>query len=450
MEKSKILNIKFILFISNRHLKFKKTISKFIFVSLFGGISGGLAILITVIGIMNGFQYNHISKRIEIGSYHINIKKVDNNFFSIEEANNIKNLLYKNFPEIMAIVPYIDREVLIKLDSSSFYDEQIIKLRAFDPEEVKKDKNFIFFFRLKKGFDLPLNDNYILIGKPLFEYYWLNLNSSVYITSDINLHNIKEKGVEFKIQDVFETNSYDYDRYWAFISLYNIPKLIGELKIENIGIKIKKKNFSLFDERTIANKIKKILGLAYILETSQDINRGYFIALKMEKIIMYLIFSLIFIMIAASIFGTLKLNLIEKKDEIAILKAIGSSPNDLKFIFMFEVLLLLLTASSFGILCGLFLSYNITGIFKLIESFINSILYYSFNTITQIPTFANFTFVPIKIYDESIYYQNTFPVNIYIIELISICFFITTTILLIAYIPINKIVNIKPREIIKK
>ena len=117
-KKEKIL---FKLYIGLRYISqsLNKNKRSFIFFSLFLTVAIGLSVLIVVLSIMNGFQENHISRKIEIGSYHVSIFKKDNKF-KLEEVLELKSKLYKDFKEIEAVVPYSDKEIIFKTTKKFF------------------------------------------------------------------------------------------------------------------------------------------------------------------------------------------------------------------------------------------------------------------------------------------------------------------------------------------
>ncbi|MBN2545041.1 MAG: ABC transporter permease [Spirochaetes bacterium] len=447
-DKKQLINkIKLWFYIGFKYIKFRKKSGSLIFFALFFGIALGLLVLISVIGVMNGFQYNHISRRIEIGSYHLTIKKKDASFFSLNEAVNFKKKLYEKFPQFLSVVPYSDREVILKIKGSYFTNEQIIKLRAIDPDEVMKDVKFIEFFKLLKGsFNLNKSDYNILLGEPFYEYYWLNLNETVYLTPDITLANIKSTGIPFKISNIFKTNSYDYDRYWGFISIYSLIPLTGRADIEKIGIKLKHNA----DQKSAVKNLKKYLNGKYIIQTAEEINKGYFTALKIEKLMMFVLFILIFLMVAANTFGALKLTIIEKKMDISILKAVGASPFDIQVIFILESLILGFSGSFFGVFSGMLMCYNLEKIFEILETVINSIILYIVSLLKNISFLNDIDFIPVKIYDTSIYYQSGFLIRLNFHEIIIICFIVVFMTVFAAYMPVLKASKIRPNEIIKK
>ncbi|HOV14781.1 MAG TPA: ABC transporter permease, partial [Spirochaetota bacterium] len=314
----------------------------------------GLMVLIVVLGIMNGFQENHISRRIEIGSFHINISKKDFKTFSLKEVLEFKKTLYDNFNEFEAVVPYTDREIILKIEKSAYVEDQIIKLRAIDPDEIIKDTKFLKYFKITYG-KFDLSEYSALIGEALGYKILSRIGAQISLTPDLSLASLKNNGVPFNVSGFYYTGSYDYDRYWTFISLYGLAALTGKIDIENVGIKLKDKS----KQKEVLKKLNLFLKNGYDIQTDEDINRGFFAALKLEKAMILFLFIMIFIMVAINTFGSLKLTISEKRKNIAILKALGTKPKDIEIIFLIGTLLVSFLGSLTGVILGCFVVYNV-------------------------------------------------------------------------------------------
>lgn len=415
-----------------------------VFAILFAGIAGSFAVLIVVIGVMNGFQDNYITRRIEIASYHAVIQPADSKS-SLVYDKSVVDYLYRTVPEIEAAVAFCDRDIIILFRNKIDSDRQPVKLRAVDSREVMNDSRFLELFSITHG-KLDLSDDKVILGEELGwrELSFARLNSPVYLTPDISLQaltGMKEKAAqEFRVAGYFNTGSYDYDRYWAFVSLSSFFKLTGTNQIDGIGLKFKKG----VNKRAAVEKIRNLPELTQNgleIKTAEETNSAYFAALRLEKTMILFLFVIIFLMVAVNIFGTLRLMILEKKEKILILKALGTIPHDIERIFLYESLILAFGASAVGLLVGTFISYNILNIFSVVEFVINSAL--------QIAIPADF-FKPIVIYDTSIYYQTDFLVKFKFAELATMYFSIVLLTLLAAYIPVAKAAKLRPNEILQE
>lgn len=415
-----------------------------IFAALFAGIAGSFAVLLVVIGVMNGFQDNYIIRRVEIASYHASLMPIDNKQGCTYDKTIIDEL-YRQIPEIEAAVPFCDRDIIILFRNKIDSDRQPVKLRAVDPEELRKDSRFNELFNITHG-NLDLSQDKIILGEELGwrELSFARINSAVYLTPDISLQTLagkKEKDAgEFRVSGYFNTGSYDYDRYWAFISLSSFFKLTETNQIDNIGLKFKKG----VNRRVVTEKIRNLpLLKEYGLEikTAEETNSAYFAALRLEKTMIMFLFVIIFLMVATNIFGTLRLTILEKKEKILILKALGTVPRDIEQIFLFESFILAFGGATVGMLLGIFISHNILNIFAVAEFFINSLL------AIAIPAEI---FEPIVIYDTSIYYQTDFLVKFGFSELAIMYFSIVLLTLLSAYIPVTKAARLRPNKILQE
>lgn len=415
-----------------------------VFAALFAGIAGSFAVLLVVIGVMNGFQDNYITRRIEIASYHATLLSQNNKVGCVYDKAILEEL-YREIPEIEAAVAFCDRDIIILFRNKINSDRQPVKLRAVDSLELQKDSRFIELFNITHG-ALDFSDGKVILGEELGwrELSFARLNSSVYLTPDISLQTLagkKEKDAgEFRVSGYFNTGSYDYDRYWAFISLSSFFKLTQTNQIDGIGIKFKKGT----NRRNVVENIRNLSLLEkYGLEikTAEETNSAYFAALRLEKMMIMFLFVIIFLMVATNIFGTLRLTILEKKKKILILKALGTTPHDIEHIFLFESLILAFGGATVGMLAGIFISHNILNIFAVVEFIINSAL--------QIAIPAEL-FTPIVIYDTSIYYQTDFLVKFGFAELMIMYFSIVLLTLVSAYLPVSKAARLRPNKILQE
>lgn len=325
-------------FISWRYLltrRKEKFISLISIISILG-VAIGVMALIVVIAVMNGFDKDLRDKIV--GNYsHITLsgyRPVDN--------NELENILRKLSPNrhIKAVSPYIQGQILIK-EADRFF---AVSLRGVDPQtetRVTKIKEYII-----KGDINNLNQEGLIIGKELALYLGLDLNSGIAVYSPLGKqHNLKVSGI-------FSSGMYDYDMNLVFVHLKSAQEILG-LNNQVSAIAIKLDNLYLADK--VKSELSAILGYNYILKTWMEANANFFAALKLEKLTMFIILTLIILVASFNIVSTLMVMVVEKTKDIGILKAIGMDSRGIRRIFTFEGLIIGGIGTSLGTFCGVLL-----------------------------------------------------------------------------------------------
>jgi len=165
---------------------------------------------------------------------------------------------------------------------------------------------------------------------------------------------------KFKVAGYFEAGMFEYDSTLAFINIHTAQNFFGLLD-EITAVEVRIDDPSHAPE--IASKIEKILSLPYIARDWMQMNRNLFSALKLEKIVMFIILTLIILVASFNIVSNLIMIVIEKAREIAILKAMGATRRGVMSIFMIHGLIIGITGTVFGvfggyILCELLKTYK--------------------------------------------------------------------------------------------
>jgi len=323
------------LFISWRYLMTKrkeKFISLISVISILG-VAIGVTALIVVIGVMTGFDKDLRDKIV--GNYsHITLssyKGIDNN----EYANIVKKITPN--PHVKAMTPYIQGQVLIK-ERNRFF---AVGLKGIDPKtetQVTKIKQY-----LVAGDINNLGENGIIIGKELAVYLGAGLGSQILIYSPLGKqHNLKVVGI-------FNSGMYDYDLNLAFMHLESAQAILGAPgQISAVAIKID--NLYLADK--VRDELASILGYNYSLKTWMEANQNFFAALKLEKLAMFIILTLIVLVASFNIISTLIVLVVDKTKDIGILKALGMTSSGIRRIFTFEGLIIGGLGTLFGSLGG--------------------------------------------------------------------------------------------------
>jgi lipoprotein-releasing system permease protein len=154
---------------------------------------------------------------------------------------------------------------------------------------------------------------------------------------------------DYRVAGVFEIGMYEYDASLAFLELAEAQGFFG-LEDRVTGLEIRLKDIRETEKGELA--IQEKLGYPFWVKTWKEINPNFFSALKLQKVVMFLILTLIILVGGFNIISTLVMNVLEKRREVAILKAMGATERTIGRIFFFQGLLLGLVGTCLGLALG--------------------------------------------------------------------------------------------------
>ena len=324
---------------------FLKVISIFSFI----GIMLGVAILIIVMSVMNGFR-TELTNKILGFNPHIIIKPYNNE--KIE--SKFRDQLNKNFPNVQILDSYSGEGVVINND----YAKGLI-IKGLDTENKK---NSIFLKKiLIEGENNEIKKGQIVVGKELAIELNLavgdkiNLLSSVYIGTPFGG---LPKQETYSVGGIFSSGFYEFDKNVVFLSLDETLFFFGKTK-RDISLEVYLPNPLKANE--VKNKIETINNNFYVYSWI-DLNKSFFSALKVERNVMFIILTLIIIVAAFNIVSGLTILIKNKTKEIAILKTLGLSNNAIIKSFFLTGFTIGFIASVSGIFIGVLFSENIESI----------------------------------------------------------------------------------------
>ncbi|MDZ7260556.1 MAG: lipoprotein-releasing ABC transporter permease subunit [candidate division KSB1 bacterium] len=323
-------------FIAKRYLKSKRK-TGFISVITYFSIAGvmiGVAALIIVLAVMNGFE-SEVRSRIIVFDAHIRLRA-----FHYRGVENYAGLIdqIKDINHIVGLSPYILEKAMIK----SHERMEGIMIKGVDQEtvaQVSDIKKNIIYGELKLGpvafeEEEPLPG--IVLGYSLADKLVVGLGEKVIILSPTGLTGMLGQMPlikQFRVAGLFETGLYEFDSSVAYISLESAQQLF-KMGTKVSGLEIKLDNLNQAD--AVAKKINARIGYPYTTETWFERNKNLFSWMQIEKWAAFIILSLIIMVAAFNIISTLIMVVMEKTKEIGILKSMGATSNGIMKIFMFE------------------------------------------------------------------------------------------------------------------
>jgi lipoprotein-releasing system permease protein len=379
--------------ITFRYLKPKKKEGFLNIISIFSfiGISLGVAVLIIVMSVMNGFRTELVNKILGFNA-HVIIEPYSNpivvsKFSNSDLGDLAKDLILTNDGEGVLIGKNITKGLALRGYSS----EDFLKLQF-----IKKG-NFI-------GNPNKLIDNGISIGISLSLDYGLKIGDKVSIMSTSGVQTIigtLPKQENYLITSIYDSGLADFDRNIAFLNIKSLESLF-DIDPSKRSLEVYLKDPLKID--LAKSKIQKIFNEELIYSWA-DMNSSLFSALKVERNVMFIILSLIIVVAAFNIISGLTILVKNKTRDIAILKSIGVQNNSIIKIFFLVGFIIGTTATLFGIFLGVIFSIYIENI----RSFLSSI----FN---------------ISLFPEEIYFLSKMPseINVNSIFIIALCSIIVT------------------------
>ena len=400
--------------ITFRFLKARKKDGFLNIISIFSfiGIGLGVAVLIIVMSVMNGFRAELINKIVGFNP-HVTVKPYNQEIDVAKIKTNklkfiSKNLIFSNSGE----------GIIIKNDYSKGVIIRGYKAKDFPKLEIINDKSFI-------GKPNDLTKNNISISKELSFILGVEIGDDITIMSPSGVQTIigsLPKQKTFKVTSLFESGLIDFDNNVIFINLETLE--------EFFDLNLKKRNLEIYlkDPKDIENQkkiIQKIFSDEFVYSWA-DMNSSLFSALKVERNVMFIILSLIIIVAAFNIISGLTILVKNKTREIAILKSIGVLNKSIVKIFFLVGITIGTSATIFGVILGITFSIYVENIRQILSTIFN-----------------------ISLFPEEIYFLSTMPseINATSIFIISLCSIFITVV--VSIFPALKAAKLDPIKSLK-
>ncbi|MCX7944997.1 MAG: lipoprotein-releasing ABC transporter permease subunit [Deltaproteobacteria bacterium] len=360
--------------IALRHLRSKKRSAFLSIITIIAvmGIIIGVATMCVVLSVMSGFE-NDLKSRILGANAHLIVIKFGQNF---SEYNSIISKL-KEIKGIKGAAPFVLSEGMISSDTnlSGVIIKGIIPEEATKVMDIGKNIEAGSLENLNNPEKIPLRsgnvifsgkDNLpgIIIGRELIKILHLNIGDVVTLFSplgELSPFGPMPKSRKFKIVGIFYSGMYEFDQKFVYLHLKEAQKFFGLMEnVTGVEITINDIDKTLEMGEAIKNKIG---GYPYKVRNWMEMNRNLFSAIRLEKIVMFIILAFIILVASFNIISTLIMVVIERAKEIAILKTIGVKNRSVIRIFITEGLIIGIFGTVFGeitgyLLCKLLSAYH--------------------------------------------------------------------------------------------
>ncbi len=372
------------LFIGLRYTRAKKRgagRNRFIsFISLISmlGIALGVAALIVVLSVMNGFQKELRTRILGVAS-HIQVSGPNDEL--VNWAGTMQAVA--QHPKVLAAAPYIEEQSMLS------FDQQVrgVIVRGVLPEAEEKVADFAQHMKAGQLSALRDGEFGIVLGRDLAHALQVAMGDKVTLIAAQGLVTpaaVLPRLKQFRVVGIFEVGMFEYDSGLALINLHDAQKLYRmEDRVSGVRLKLA----DLFEAPRVARELLRFLDDdAYVTDWTRA-HANFFRAVAIEKNMMFLILMLIVAVAAFNIVSTLVMAVTDKQADIAILRTLGASPGSIMVIFIVQGIVIGLAGMLLGVAGGIGLALNVDVVVPALEhllgiQFLAKDVYY----ITELPS----------------------------------------------------------------
>ena len=341
-------------FIAKRYfsIKRKSSFTSLISMASTGGVVLGVAALIIVLSVMNGFE-KEVRERILGVTGHMVVKRYDNGGINYD---SLMTEIKTSSDKIAGISPIVSSKAGISVRGQQ--DGIMVKgvILGYDKDVADWGKHIVKG-QYSLADTISLKGNVlpgIILGKYVADRLGAIVDDEILIISvdeDASFANPTPRMGKFVVKGIFETGMYDYDNSLAYINLIEAQQLFKKPKGKCSSLEFRLKNYN--DAPEVSTKISEFLGYPYYSLDWGTMHRTIFKWMKIEKWAMSLALSLIIIVAAFNIISSLVMLVMEKTRDIGVLKTIGLSSKQIARIFMLNGLYVGVVGAGLGTFIGL-------------------------------------------------------------------------------------------------
>ena len=421
------------------------------------GIATGVLALIVILAVMNGFQLSFIESILEISSYHLRLES-----FPPEQAAELRNLLAP-VPGIDSALPFRELQCLVRGSRSG---QQAAVIRGVPADAPGFDPGMAARLDFESGFFDLADRRSALLGAELARRLGVKTGDEITLFSIAGILSsgaaasgavdaASEPGLAeessgaavrtFTVSGIFRTGFYEYDTGWGFINIESAAAFSETGPA--LGIKLKNR----FQDRQALETVRKTFAAVPGLEgmklsSWRDYNRSFFGALRTEKLFMFILVGLIFIVVGLNIFQAQRRSVLEHREEIGLLRAVGGGERAVRLVFVCDGAIIGFSGAASGLALGLLVASHISAFFTLLELIVNFF-------IGIVNIFAGFFGAgaagDFAIFSPAVFYIKEIPSRIIPHEVALICMFGFLSALLAAWFASGRVSRIRPAEVLR-
>jgi lipoprotein-releasing system permease protein len=327
------------------------------------GIALGVAALIIVLSVMNGFQKEVRDRMLAVVS-HIELTTPTGEGFADVDAVLKK---VSQHPEVVAAAPFVAQQALLARGE----DMRGALVRGIEPELEAKVSDFTLQVPPKVRASLQAGSFNVVLGGELALAMGVQVGDRITLISpggQVTPAGVLPRLKQLTVSGIFDSGHYEYDATLALMHVEDAQRIFRVEGPSGIRLKIQHIN----DARSVAYELSALLGGEVIVRDWTRQNRTWFAAVQVEKRMMFIILTLIVAVAAFNLVTTLVMTVTDKRADIAILRTLGASPSSILAIFVVQGATVGVMGTLGGLLMGLGVAFNIDVIVPAIEQLLGA------------------------------------------------------------------------------
>lgn len=331
------------------------------------GICFGVMSLIVILAVMNGFQMGSIEAIMEISSFHVRAVP-DKEMQPAESLEAVEKIA--QVTGIRSVVPMYEAQALVVGRGGR---QKPALIRGISTTIMEDDVGFAGQVTMESGSFSIEKPGTVVLGRLLARNLGVGVGDTINLLamSGGSETDLFAENRLLEVSGIFASTYSDINGTFAFVSLETAAQLAGSGASLVYGIKLVD---SESDARIITRLSDTFPRFSY--ESWRSYNRSFFGVLRLEKNILIMIALLIFVVVAVNIYNSMRRMVYERREEIAVMSALGARKSGIRNIFLFQGLVTGITGSVPGLLIGLAICINMKQVFVWFSSFAFNIQYF--------------------------------------------------------------------------
>ena len=322
------------------------------------GIALGVAALIIVLSVMNGFQKEVRDRMLGVLSH---IEVLAYTGAAIDNPTGVQNTLALQ-PQVLASAPFVLSQVLLAQGE----DMRGALVRGIDPAQEVLVTDAVALMPPEVLAQLQPGTFGVVLGTELARALGVKTGDNITLVApggQVTPAGVVPRMKQLTVVGLLDSGHYEYDASLALLHMDDAQKIF-RLEGPN-GIRVKLKDAQ--QARSVADELTPLLGEDVVVRDWTRANRTWFAAVQIEKRMMFIILTLIVAVAAFNLVSTLVMTVTDKQADIAILRTLGASPGSIMGIFVVQGALVGVIGTLSGLLLGLLVAFNIGSIVPAIE-----------------------------------------------------------------------------------